>query len=325
MRSYRGPVSDHFDGERFFNPHHPPLSGPRGLVRWMANRQRGLWRDWTDAPPGLPPPAHISDGRLLATFVGHSTVLIQMDGINVLCDPIWSLRASPFSWIGPRRHRPAGIRFEDLPPIDVVLLSHDHYDHFDLPTLRQVAAKWRPKYVVSLGLRARLESGRIAEKSDVVELDWWQSISFSEEIKITAVPARHFSGRGLHDRNRSLWCGYVLEGPSGVVYFAGDTAYGPHFAEIRKRFPAIRLAFLPLGGFRPQWFMSPVHMSPEQAVRASEELGAATNIGIHFGTFQLADDGEEEPLAELQRALSSLDNSRPSFWILNAGEGREVP
>jgi L-ascorbate metabolism protein UlaG (beta-lactamase superfamily) len=325
MTGHRGPVSDHFDGEHFYNPGRQISHGSGGLLQWLANREPGPWRKWIASPPGPPPPAQVSDGGLRVTFIGHSTVLIQMDGVNFLSDPIWSLRASPLSWIGPRRHRPPGIRFEDLPPIDVLLQSHDHYDHFDIPTLRRLAARQAIKFLVPLGVRARLVSGGVAGGAESAELDWWQSVSLSPEIKITAVPARHFSGRSLRDRNRTLWCGYVIEGPLGAVCFAGDTGYGNHFREIRGRFSNIRLALLPIGAFRPQWFMGPVHMSPQDAVRAHQDLGAGMSLGIHFGTFRLADDGEDEPVTELRRALEAAVIPASRFVTLDSGQGLEIP
>jgi L-ascorbate metabolism protein UlaG (beta-lactamase superfamily) len=264
----------------------------------------------------------VTAGELHATFIGHSSVLVQMDGVNVLCDPHWSNRASPFASIGPRRHCPPGMRFEDLPPIDVVLQSHDHYDHFDVPTLRRISAKGNPRFIVPLGVRARLRSNRITGAAEASELDWWQLVSISPTVKIKAVPARHFSGRSLGDRNRTLWCGYVIEGSFGAVYFAGDTAYGPHFAQIKTRLPRIRVAFLPIGAFKPRWFMAAYHMSPEEALRAHNDLGAETSIAIHFGTFALADDGQMEPLEELQRALNSTGEPKPQFCTLSPGEAR---
>lgn len=324
MALYHGPVSDHFDGQHFYNSPNGMPHGAGSVAKWLANREPGAWRKWIDAVPGPPPPERVSDGKIRATFVGHSTVLIQMDGVNILCDPIWSQRASPLSWIGPRRHRAPGIRFEHLPVIDLVLQSHDHYDHFDVPTLRRIASQWRPGFGVPLGVAQRLISKRIADRSQIRELDWWQSADALDKLRITAVPARHFSGRGLRDRNETLWCGYVIEGPSGAVYFAGDTAYGAHFREIREQFPQLRLAFLPIGAYRPQWFMGPVHISPEDAVRAHEEVGAATSIAIHFGTFRLADDGQDEPVIELQRALDARKAAH-RFWVLDAGEGRDIP
>jgi L-ascorbate metabolism protein UlaG (beta-lactamase superfamily) len=325
MKLYRGPVSGHFNGEHFFNPGGPALRGSGSLIQWLANREPGPWREWTPAPPGPPPPARVSDGGLRVTFIGHSTVLLQMDGVNILTDPIWSMRASPVSWFGPRRHRPPGLLFEDLPLIDVVLQSHDHYDHLDIPTLRRLTMRHRVKFVVPLGVRARMESARISGSNAASELDWWQSASISSEVKITAVPARHFSGRSLRDRNRTLWCGYVIEGPSGLAYFAGDTGYGNHFHKIRERFPNIRLALLPIGAFRPQWFMAPVHMSPSEAVQAHRDVAAAWSIGIHFGTFRLADDGEDEAVTGLHRAVESAGIPAERFVALANGQGLEIP
>ena len=324
MKFYSGPPSDHFNGEHFYNP---PNGQPRvgaGLFQWLANRQPGPWRKWVDAAPGPIPPERVDNGAIRATFVGHSTVLLQFEGINVLLDPIWSKRASPVSFAGPKRHRPPGIRFEHLPKIHLVLQSHDHYDHFDVPTLRRIARQWKPNFAVPLGVAPRLVSKGIAADSQIAELDWWQPAQFSDSIRITAVPARHFSGRGLRDRNRTLWAGYVIESPSGTILFAGDTAYGPHFGEIAARFPKIRLALIPIGAYRPQWFMGPVHISPSDAVRAHKEVGAATSIAIHFGTFHLADDGEDEPVTELQRALDQ-EKERLRFWTLDPGEGRDIP
>jgi L-ascorbate metabolism protein UlaG (beta-lactamase superfamily) len=324
MKFYSGPPSDHFDGEHFYNP---PVGQPRvgaGLFQWLANRQPGPWRKWVDAAPGPIPPERVDNGAIRATFIGHSTVLLQFEGLNVLLDPIWSKRASPLSFVGPKRHRPPGIRFEHLPKIHLVLQSHDHYDHFDVPTLRRIAAQWKPNFAVPLGVAPRLVAKRIATTSQIAELDWWQPAQFSDSIRITAIPARHFSGRGLRDRNRTLWAGYVIESPSGTILFAGDTAYGPHFAEIAARFPKIRLALIPIGAYRPQWFMGPVHISPSDAVRAHKEVGAATSIAIHFGTFHLADDGEDEPVIELQRAMDQ-EKERLRFWTLDPGEGRDIP
>ncbi|MGA8224734.1 MAG: MBL fold metallo-hydrolase [Candidatus Acidiferrales bacterium] len=325
MTLYRGPVTDHFDGEHFYNPGSQIPHGSGGLFKWLANREQGPWREWTDAPPGPPPPARVSDGGLRVTFIGHSTVLIQMDGMNFLTDPIWSMRASPLSWIGPRRHRPPGLRLEDLPPINLVLQSHDHYDHLNIPTMRQLTKRHRIKFLTPLGVRARLITANIPGGTEAAELDWWQAISISPEIKVTAVPARHFSGRSLRDRNRTLWSGYVIEGPSGAVCFAGDSGYGSHFCEIREHFPNLRLALIPIGAFRPQWFMGPVHMSPQEAVRAHQELGTASSIGIHFGTFHLADDGEDEPVLELQRTLEAAGIPPSRFVTLNCGQGIEIP
>jgi L-ascorbate metabolism protein UlaG (beta-lactamase superfamily) len=175
----------------------------------------------------------VSDGCLRVTFINHATVLIQMDGLNILTDPIWSERASPVRWAGPRRHRAAGLRFEDLPPIDLVLISHNHYDHLDIETLVRLRAEHRPHFVTGLGNRAFLKAREIL---DVTELDWWEAANVSDELSVTCVPAKHFSGRGLSDADATLWCGYVVQGSEGNVYFAGDTGMGSHFAEINNGF-----------------------------------------------------------------------------------------
>lgn len=319
---YRGPVSDHFDGKRFLNPGHVEHASFFDLLRWMKERERGDWGPPRDEPPGPPPPAQVGGGDLRVTFVNHSTVLLQLDGRNILTDPIWSERCSPLSWVGPRRVRPPGIRFEDLPRIDAVVLSHNHYDHLDLPTLKRLAAAHDPQFVTGLGVGALLTGEGLTR---VRELDWWQADLLPGGLRVTAVPAQHFSSRGLCDRDATLWVGYVIQGSGGPVYFAGDTGWGPHFAEIRARFGPPRLALIPIGAFRPEWFMSRVHVSPGEALEAHRVLEASTSVGIHFGTFRLADDGEREPVEKLQAAVAAAGEPAPRFWVLGFGEGREVP
>jgi L-ascorbate metabolism protein UlaG (beta-lactamase superfamily) len=316
---YRGPTSDHFDGRRFHNQTGDTDRGLTNVLRWKLTRDPGPWGEHPDAPAGPPPPRRVGRGALRVTFINHATVLIQMDGLNILTDPIWSQRASPFSWAGPRRRRPPGIRFEDLPPIDVVLISHDHYDHLDLPTLARLARAHHPRFVCPLGDRALLEANHIAGS---IELDWGQAAALSPEVRVAAVPAVHTSTRGFGDRDHTLWAGFVLIGPGGPVFFAGDTAFGPQFEESRRRDGPPRLALLPIGSYRPTSLMSPVHMSPDDAVRAHRALQAGTSVAIHFGTFPLTDDGEAEPPARL-RAVLARDPQR--FWVLAPGEGRDVP
>jgi len=322
---HTGPPTDHFDGERFRNAAETVHASAGGLAKWMLTRERGSWQSFIDAEPGPAPPPRVGVGELRVTFVGHATVLVQMDGLNLLTDPVWSNRASPFGWVGPRRHRPPGIRFEDLPPIDVVLLSHNHYDHLDVDTLRRLAETHSPRIVTGLGNAALCEAEGIGGAED---LDWWQSTRASEQVRIVSVPARHFSGRGLGDRDQTLWMGHVVEGPAGRVYFAGDSGYGDHFTHIRERLGAPRLALLPIGAYEPRWFMQAVHMNPEEAVRAHVDLDAGTSVGIHFGTFRLTDEGQDEPVAALGRALTAASaeaRGAPRFWVLDHGEGRDVP
>ena len=311
---YHGPLSDHFDGERFHN-HHEGWQSGLAFLKWQTSRDPGFWNRYRDLPPGPPPPARIDGGALRLTFVNHSTTLVQLDGVNILTDPIWSERPSFVSFAGPRRRRPPGIRFRDLPPIDVVLVSHNHYDHLDVASLHALQWRHRPRIVTALGnarLMARHGIG------GAVDLDWWQAVPIGELI-VTCVPARHFSARGLSDRNRNLWSGFVVSAPSGHVYFAGDTGWGAHFESIGARFDPIRLALLPIGSYRPRWFMQPAHIDPQQAVDAHHALGARTSIPVHYGTFALGDDGEEEPVVELREAMGEA-----SFVILDHGGATDV-
>ncbi|HEY7114692.1 MAG TPA: MBL fold metallo-hydrolase [Thermoanaerobaculia bacterium] len=318
-RGYRGPVTDHFDGTRFHSIDPVPSGFGRWLHRVFTRRQRP-WRDFTDTPPGEKPPARVGQGRMRVTFVNHATLLLQMDGVNVLTDPTWAERADPV--LGPRRRRPPGLRFEDLPPIDAVLVSHDHHDHMDLPTLRRLAAAFHPPVLTGLGNAAYLARHGVPGGKD---LDWWQSAEIAPGVRVTAVPARHASRRGLFDGNRTLWCGFVVRGPSGAAYFAGDTGYGTHFGKIAAAFPGLRLALLPIGGFVPAWYMAPVHMGPEDAVRACRDLGAVACVPMHFGTFPVSDDAELEPVETLRAALAKDPVARPPFTILDNGESFDVP
>ena len=309
---YHGPGTDHFDGKRFHNGN--PLKQTEGsFLKWQLNRDRGYWRDWVEEPAGPRPPARVDDLRV--TFVNQSTLLIQMDGINILTDPIWSGRCSPVSFAGPKRHRPPGIRFDDLPKIDIVLVSHNHYDHLDIPTLRALQSRFHPRILTPLGNSALMARNGIEGAED---MDWWQT-----KDNITLVPAQHFCARGLSDRNATLWGGFVISGRAGNVYFAGDTGWGDHFAQIAKRFPSIRLACLPIGAYLPRWFMRPVHIDPAEALEAHKVLGASTSMAMHYGTFNLGDDGETQPLDDLRQSIAA--NGNPPFWILGFGEGRLVP
>ena len=321
---YHGPKSDHFDGARFHNPE-PFHHGFADVLKWQMDAHPGYWREWVDDPPGPRPPKRVDDLRI--TFVNHATTLIQINGLNILTDPIWSERCSPVSFAGPKRHRPPGIRFEDLPPIDVVLVSHNHYDHLDLPTLRALEHRDHPLILTPLGNSALMARGGVFGARD---LDWWQTTAVpgsaspaDRQITVTAVPSNHFCARALSDRNRTLWGGFVVSAPAGNVYFAGDTGWGPHFEEIARRFPTIRLALLPIGAYLPRWFMKPAHIEPEEAVKAHILLNAGTSMAMHYGTFNLGDDGELEPVEDLRRAISRHGN--PRFWILGFGEGRDVP
>jgi L-ascorbate metabolism protein UlaG (beta-lactamase superfamily) len=310
---FRSPFPKHFDGKRFYNPGAPQARGWLEVLQWkFTSWPERSPRFLADVKPANPP-ARVEGSELRVTLVNHSTVLLQQHGMNILTDPIWSEWASPFASVGPRRHRDPGVRWEDLPAIHLVLLSHNHYDHLDVPTLRRLRERGESQYVAPLGLAPLLRSEKIGP---VRELDWGESAVLGE-VTIHCVPAMHFSARGIFDRNRTLWCGYVMASAGRTIYFAGDTAFGEHFAAIREQFGAPRLALLPIGSYEPRWFMAPVHMGPGEAVRAHRILGARTSIAIHHGTFQLADDGIDTPRKRV--AESGVDDS---FLVL--GNGQQV-
>ena len=312
----REPYPRHFDGKRFFNPDAPQARGFLDVLRWMrSRRQEKEPRYRADVEPSAPPP-QVTGAELRVTFVNHATTLTQLPGLNVLTDPMWSDRASPFSWAGPKRKRAPGVRWEDLPPIDLVLLSHNHYDHLDLPTLRRLTHRGNPQFVAPLGVGDWLRRKRIGPAH---ELDWGGSIALAN-ASVHCVPAFHFSARGLFDRNRTLWCGYVLEAAGRRIYFAGDTAFGDHYGWIRDRFGPPDLALLPIGAYAPRWFMSAVHQGPEDAVKAHQILGAKQSVAIHFGTFQLADEGIDTP----KFLLAKLEPG-PSFVALKNGGALTLP
>lgn len=319
---YSGVMSDHFNGKKFVNPPPPRQEGLFDVLKFMFSSDLDTWRDWTENNDYPVPPERVGAGELRVTFVNHSTLLIQVDSLNILTDPIWSDRAGPFSWAGPKRRRAPGVEFEDLPSIDWVLVSHNHYDHLDLPTLKRLAVDRSVRFITGLGNDLLLKKKGI---ENVTAIDWGDSIELAEELTLHGVPARHFSNRGMFDNNSTLWMGFVITTPTGSVYFAGDTGLGSHFASLAAQFAPIRLAALPIGAYEPNWFMKAVHTSPAEAVEAHQILEAAVSVAIHFGTFKLAKEGQDQPVEELDEALVEQGLTRDDFWVLDFGEGRDVP
>ncbi len=310
----RYPDSDHCHNGRFFNPG-VAAHTLKDMLRWRRTSTPGAWRRTIPATPGAAPAARVSGGELAVTFVGHSTVLLQTEGLNILTDPIWSERCSPVSWAGPRRHRIPGIRLEELPKIDLILLSHNHYDHCDLPTLRHLVQRDAPTIACPLGLARLL---RRLGFDQIMELDWEQTASFAA-AELRCVRAQHFAARGPFDRDRTLWCGWAVTLPSGTLYFAGDSGFGSFFQEIARKLGPIRLALLPIGAYEPEWFMGSVHMSPAQAVAVHRILQPQESIAIHYGTFSLADDGELAPAEALREELQRNPPPTP-FRMIPEGE-----
>ncbi|QJW88031.1 twin-arginine translocation pathway signal [Spirosoma taeanense] len=314
---YEGPISDHFDGREFLNLGGAKAKGFREVIGWIMNRGQTPWGAFHTNKPGPPPPARVNGREVRVTFVNHSTVLLQFDGLNVLTDPVYYERVSPVQFAGPRRNSPPGIRFDDLPKIDVLLLSHNHWDHLDIETVKRLCARDQPKVFCPLGVKAFLKQHNC---QNLVEMDWRQSVAFNAQTTIHCVPAQHFSGRGMFDRNATLWAGYVIDSQvAGKLYFAGDSGYGAFFRDIGQQFGPLRLALIPIGAYKPPWFMSPIHCSPAEAVQIHKDVRSEQSVAIHFGTFPLADDGEMEPVNDLQQALAEKDIPADRFRALTQG------
>jgi L-ascorbate metabolism protein UlaG (beta-lactamase superfamily) len=309
----RAAPSDHFDGERFFNP---AAKAPRGLsaVPRMLMEHRDPWPAHIDVEPRRPLP--LGDATAVVTFIGHSTFLIQTAAGHILTDPVYVERASPVQFIGPKRVRPPAVRFDDLPPIALVLLSHNHYDHCDTRTLRKLAKRFDPIVVTPIGNARLVKSAGIRR---VEELDWWERAN-TTPFPVTVTPARHFSARTPFDRNRALWGGFAIDLADRRVYFAGDSAYTGYFHEIRSHVGAIDLALIPIGAYEPRWFMQAVHMNPAEAVQAHLDLGSPLSIAMHYGTFQLTAEGIDEPLRALDEACRAHGVPRSAFRTLEFGE-----
>ncbi len=326
--SYEGPKSDHFDGQKFFNPEGDNKKSFSDVLRWQFFGDR---KEWPESLVNIARPdlrKELDENSVAVTFVNHATMLLQFKGYNILTDPIWSERPSPFQWVGHKRVREPGIAWEDLPKIDAVIISHNHYDHMDEATLARLKERDQPLILIPLGDKAYLNSFGVDR---IEEMDWWQERKINDELKIVFTPARHWSGRWLNDRYESLWGSYTIIYRGHHIYFGGDTGYGPHFKAIEERLGPMDLAFLPIGAYEPRWFMKDYHMNPAEAVLAHKDLGSKKSLGIHFGTFQLTDESIEQPLVDLHKAIeSSSDVHYDDFSVLAEGqtllhsfEGRE--
>jgi N-acyl-phosphatidylethanolamine-hydrolysing phospholipase D len=259
---------------------------------------------------------HPDHDKIQITWIGHSTFLIQVEGINILTDPIFNGSSSPFEGIGPKRKSPPGIPFNCLPPIDAVLQSHNHYDHLDLYTVEKLGNK--PRYFVPLKLGQWFQDRKI---TNYTEMDWWEASKYAG-ISIISVPIQHFSGRSMSDRNKTLWAGWVLKTKQGNIFFAGDTGYSPHFSEIREKLGKTRIALLPIGAYQPRWLMKTVHMDPPEALLAHRDLQAEHSIAMHWGTFKLTDEPLDEPPLYLRRSMKETGVSDNSFLVMKFGETR---
>jgi L-ascorbate metabolism protein UlaG (beta-lactamase superfamily) len=323
-RYYTGPASDHFDGERFFDPHGAPPKSRGELLRWLADRHwRGTKAKWPASAPSPyvdRPPARVEGAAWRLSFVGHASWLVQTAGLNLLIDPVWSKRASPFRHVGPKRVNDPGIAFADLPPIDVVLVSHGHYDHLDVATLSRLAAAHRARVIAPLGNDTIMRNHDPSIGAEAH--DWDDRVQLGTGVAVTLVPTRHWSARSWSDRNMSLWASFVIEAPGGRIYVVCDSGYGDgaYFRRARERQGPLRLAVLPIGAYEPRWFMRDQHMDPADAVQALIDCGAETALAHHFGTFQLTDEAIDAPVLALSEALQRAGISPQRFLALRPGQ-----
>ncbi len=338
--TYQGPISANFDGERFLNPGRPMTNTFGSFLKWRfglgeQSSQRAVWPTYA-APRGsgaggfAKPAARVEGNKLVVTAIGHASFLLQTQGMNILLDPVFADRASPVSFAGPKRITPPGVAFADLPPIDVVLVSHNHYDHLCIETLRQLVQAHNPQIIVPLNnaptILAAVPTARVTEK------DWGQSVALNDAVKVTLEPMQHWGARTPFDRRKALWAAMALQIKNGgTVYWVGDSGYGlganagVWFAEAGVKYPDIRLAILPIGAYEPRWFMQYSHMNPTEAVSAFQKTKAAYGIGHHFGVFQLTDEAWQQPTGDLQVALGAAKIPATTFRALWAGQVWDVP
>jgi len=308
-------VKENIDSPNFkdgiFHNLDPNKNRKKGFFRFLSMRLTTDWSDWpdwvsTDEVDNLN--SRESSEKIKVSWINHSTFLIQTQGLNIITDPIFSERASPVSFAGPKRvHKPA-ISLANLPKIDIVIISHDHYDHLDLDSINTIIKRDNPKVYLGLGVKKRLEN-----QSNIIELDWWQSRKFNEITTIHFVPVQHFSGRTLSDRNSTLWGGFVLEVGGRKIYFGGDTGYGNHFKQVFNEFGEMDVSFLPIGAYAPRSFMKYMHMNPEDAVKAHNDLNSKKSIGMHFETFQMTAEPRDEPRNILSDVLKKYQINDGNF------------
>jgi L-ascorbate metabolism protein UlaG (beta-lactamase superfamily) len=300
---------------RFVLPNQRGEASFREILKWQMSGSRQKWPKHVANKSYPPPPTRVDGQDIAATWIGHSTVLLQVAGMNILTDPFFSKRASPSQLFGPSRVRAPGLSLKDLPPLDIVIVSHSHYDHMDKPALKWLARHTKARLVTPLG------NAHHAPGFDAVELDWYQH-HLQGPVNITALPALHWSKRTLRDTNKSLWAAFMIETPAGNIYFGADTGFGTGetFRDAHDRFGSPRLALLPIGAYEPRWFMAPQHMNPEEAVEAHLLLKARHSLAIHHGTVQLTDEAIDAPVIALDEALAAHKLSRKDFTVLDVGD-----
>jgi L-ascorbate metabolism protein UlaG (beta-lactamase superfamily) len=315
VKSDRDNTTAPFDGERFSNIDPFERRTFRDMMKWRFTSNKTKWPDWIHSTPKQVP--HQRFDGLSVTYINHATTLIQINGVNILTDPFFSMRTSPVQWAGPKRVRRPGVEMEDLPPVDIILISHNHYDHMDKPALKQLAVMF-PEALVLTGL-GNMPDIKETGFTNITEMDWWESLVTSG-LTMYYVPARHFSARTYRDAFTALWGGFVIESPDKKVYFAGDTGKGSHDKQLAEKFGGFDVSLIPIGAYEPRWFMAQTHLNPAEAVQVHRETNSKFSIGIHFGTVQLTDEGIDEPVIALKKALVESGIPESEFIAPDFGE-----
>ena len=323
---YSGPITDHFDGVFFYNSKDENTTRLSDLLKWKLFEKRAVWpQTYTSLYSTVSPKSSLPKDETKVTMVGHATLLIQMGGLNILTDPVYSERASPIDYIGPKRHNPPGIPFKALPRIDVILVTHNHYDHLDLQTLSKLVARDNPKIYTPLGNDTIIQAS--IETADIQTGDWGDEFMHNSQLKIHFEPCQHWSARGTGDRRMALWAAFVLESVSHKVYHIGDTGFGKgnNYRDAAKKHDGFDLAILPIGAYEPRWFMKSSHQNPREAVTGLQLCKARYGLGHHWGTFQLTNEEVDAPKRALAKALKkqALDHDR--FIALQPGQVWTLP
>jgi len=324
-RYYTGKLSDHFDGSRFYDPVLDYKNNFGALLKWKLSGKSKPWPNKVAVTQYDIPPKKVHGDMLRVSNIGHVTFLIQTQGLNILTDPVWSKRASPVSFAGPERVIDPGIKFEDLPPIDVVWISHNHYDHLDIETIEKLWNTHKPRIIAPLGNDKVIASHN---KNIIVETyDWGDEIEITKHVKLHLSPMQHWSARGLFDKNKALWAALTIQTDGGNIYFVGDSGYGNgrYFKKDKQKFGHFRLALLPMGAYEPKWFMEYAHMDPFDMVNAYIDLGEPYTIPSHYDVFKLTDEGRGEAKAALQEAIQKRNIIKNNIKVLDVGAYWYVP
>lgn len=317
---YSGPLSEHFDGLRFIPPGGARDKTRADLLKWQwGARTRPAWPKNFPAPERDTPPARVNGADIRVSYIGHASMLIQTHGINLLVDPVWAERASPFRFAGPRRVNAPGMRFDDLPPLDAILVSHNHYDHMDAATLKLLAIARPCPVLTPLGNDTILRA--IDARIDARAFDWGARADIGP-LRIHFEPALHWSARGLNDRRMALWCAFLIETPSANIYHVADTAFGDGaiFHALREKHTRVDLAILPIGAYAPRWFMRAQHVDPDESLAIFQIVGAECALAHHWGTFRLTDEPILEPVEKLAAALARENIAPERFATKRPGQ-----